>query len=148
MGARALPESVAGTWWRRRMGRELAGPPGLALLPALVPALQVTAAPSRQKAVYGAVRSAARDAGAAARAHASRFDHDGAVLFFSFTDRAGDAMLEGDELSRVRGAAERAAQSAGAVLLHSSNSSLDRYLDELRRALDPRGIMNPGALRL
>jgi alkyldihydroxyacetonephosphate synthase len=143
MGARALPESVAEIWWRRRMGRELAGQPGAALLPVL----QVTAAPSRQKAVYGAVRSAAREAGTSARAHASRFDHDGAVLFFSFTDRAGDAMLEGEELTRVRAAAERAARRAGAVLLDSSNPSLDPYLDELRRILDPRDIMNPGALR-
>jgi alkyldihydroxyacetonephosphate synthase len=144
MGARALPESVAAVWWRRRLGREPDGQPkSLALLPAL----QVTAAPSRQKAVYGAVRSAARDAGAAARAHASRFDHDGAVLFFSFTDRAGEAMLEGDELSRVRGVAERSAKHAGAVLLDSSNPSLDPYLTDLRRILDPGGIMNPDALR-
>lgn len=158
MGARPLPEDVAGLWWRRRTGREAqtsgqtsgqasGQTSGQASGQAPLPALQVTAAPSRQKAVYAAVRSAARQAGAAARAHVSRFDHDGAVLFFTFTDQAGETVLEGDELSRVRGAAERAAGDAGAVLLSSSNPSLDPYLAELRRILDPGGIMNPGALR-
>jgi FAD/FMN-containing dehydrogenase len=138
MGGRSLDVAVAETWWRRRSGRA-DGP-----LPPL-PSLQVTAAPPRQVPVYEAVFAAVRDAGARARVHASRFDYDGAVLFFSLTDDA-DQMLRGGELARIRGVAEAAAERAGAVLLGRLNPALDPYLLELRRALDPRGIMNPDAL--
>lgn len=142
MGGRALPESVAETWWRRRMGRDAVAQP--------LPAMQVTAAPGMQRAVYAAVCHAVTRLGegnARARAYASRFDHDGAVLFFTFTDAQGQVLRDGEELSWVRAMAESAAREAGAVLLASMNPGLDPYLDELRRMLDPRGIMNPGALR-
>jgi alkyldihydroxyacetonephosphate synthase len=139
LGGRALDEQVAQTWWRRRLGREPgAAPPR--------PSMQVTASPSKQKAVYHAVCTAARGQGVEARAHVSRFDVDGAVLFFTFTEPGGAAALPEAALEQVRHTAEDAAAAAGAVLLGTINASMTPYLAELRRALDPRGIMNPGAL--
>jgi FAD/FMN-containing dehydrogenase len=143
LGGRPLDEQVAQTWWRRRLGREPSPPPPR-------PSMQVTASPSKQKAVYHAVCAAARAHDADARAHVSRFDSDGAVLFFTLTEPAGEpgrgAPLAEPALARVRRAAEDAAEKAGALLLGTINASMAPYLAELRRALDPKGIMNPGAL--
>lgn len=144
LGGRPLDEQVAQTWWRRRQGREPgASPPR--------PVMQVTASPSKQKRVYHAVIEAVRAAGGDARGHVSRFDSDGAVLFFTLTEpTSGEpgsgAPLAGPGLEGVRRVAEAAAESAGALLLGSVNAGMAPYLTELRRMLDPRGIMNPGAL--
>jgi alkyldihydroxyacetonephosphate synthase len=143
LGGRPLDEQVAQTWWRRRLGREPGAPPPR-------PSMQVTASPSKQKAVYHAVCAAVRAQGADARAHVSRFDVDGAVLFFTLVEPRGEpgggAPLPEPALERLRRTAEDAAAAAGAVLLGTVNASMAPYLAELRRVLDPRGIMNPGAL--
>lgn len=136
MGGRALPESIAERWWARRTGKDTAAAP-----PA--PALQVTAAPGRQAAVYRAVQAACAAAGGRARAHASRFEADGAVLFFTFTDRAG-AVLEQAALAQARTAAETAAEAAGAILLGTENRELEVYARALKQRLDPSNILNPG----
>ncbi|MBV8757514.1 MAG: hypothetical protein JO257_09575, partial [Deltaproteobacteria bacterium] len=65
-----------------------------------------------------------------ARAHVSRFDPDGAVMFFTFD---GDVAL-----------AEKAAEGAGGWLLGARAVNLDAYLRALRDAIDPSRIMNPG----
>lgn len=143
MGGSAAAKELAEIWWRRRQGHENSGAPPM---PAL-PTLQVTAAPGKQKAVYRTVGEAAARSEVAVRAHASRFERDGAVFFFTILDRAGERVLDGDELESARSVLAEAAHRAGAILLDGGNPSVAPYFDELRRALDPNGIMNPGALR-
>jgi FAD/FMN-containing dehydrogenase len=73
------------------------------------------------------------------RAHISRFDADGAVIFFTL---GNGALVEPEVVT----AAEHAAEAAGGWLLGARPHRLDGYLRALRDALDPDGIMNPGAL--
>jgi alkyldihydroxyacetonephosphate synthase len=120
-GGELADDALAELWWRRMH----AGEP----TPAPAPALQIMATPSKLRAVYHAV---ARELGGRIRAHVSRFDPDGAVAFFSF---------EGD-----RAAAEKAALAAGGWQLGARATKLDPYLRAMREALDPDGMMNPGAL--
>jgi alkyldihydroxyacetonephosphate synthase len=129
-GGRAADARLAELWWKRIHQGEPTPGPG--------PALQVTATPSTLRDVYHEVAEAARRAGAAARAHISRFDADGAVVFFSFS---GEGSVEA-----VRAATETAAEEAGGWLLGARATKLDPYLDALRATLDPHGIMNPGGL--
>jgi len=136
MGGTQLDEKLAEVWWRRRTGQERGS-----TLP--VPMIQVTASPKRQPAVYRAVRVACAGLGVGLRAHASRFEADGAVLFFTLMDGAGQA-LAGEPLEAARAMTEAAASAAGAVLLGSENHDLDPYARDLRRGLDPKGILNPG----
>jgi alkyldihydroxyacetonephosphate synthase len=135
LGGRLVPESVAERWWARRTGKDTS-----TTVPA--PALQVTATPARQGAVYRAVHATGA-AGVRVRAHASRFEADGAVLFFTFTDAAGE-VLKADALVQARAAAETAAEAAGAILLGTENRELVEYARALKQRLDPRAILNPG----
>jgi alkyldihydroxyacetonephosphate synthase len=131
-GGRAGDARLAELWWKRIH----AGEP----TPTPAPALQVTATPATMRSVYHEVAAAAACAGARARAYISRFDADGAVVFFSFS---GDVSTSADA---VRAAAETAAEEAGGWLLGARVTKLDPYLQALRDALDPHGIMNPGGL--
>jgi hypothetical protein len=124
-GGQATSTELADLWWRRlHAGEPTPGP---------VPSLQVMATPSKLRAVYQAVLDHAAQTGAAARAHISRFDANGAVVFFT---------LDGIEVA----VAERVAQAAGGWLLGARAVKLDAYLGALRDALDPERIMNPGTL--
>jgi FAD/FMN-containing dehydrogenase len=134
LGGSALDDAVAERWWRRRTGQ--ARDPQLS-----APALQVTAPPGREGPIVRAVRAAASRLEARARVHVSRFEADGAVEFFTFTDQAGDVM--GDRIAAVRTAAGEAAEEAGAVLLGSSLEGLEPYERELKRLLDPHGVFDP-----
>lgn len=134
-GAKSLGTGPAETWWRRRMGHTVSGP-----LPP-TPMLEVTASPRRLGPVYRAILGAAESAKRQARAHISRFDADGACLFFT--------LLEGarlDARARTRSAVEKAARAAGGHLLHERDPELVPYLNALRQELDPHGILNPGIL--
>ena len=117
-GGSLTDSALADLWWRRlHAGEPTPGP---------APTLQVMATPSKLRPVYHAVLAAIPGA----RAHISRFDPDGAVMFFSF---------DGDVA-----AAEKAAESAGGWLLGARAVKLDAYLRALRDAIDPARIMNPG----
>lgn len=127
-GGRDADASLAEIWWKRRHSSEpWPGPP---------PSFQITATPSKLRGAYHAVRGAVAAAGTTSRAHISRFDASGAVLFFTF----------GENGDRIRDAAEAAARAGGGWLLGARARELDPYLVSLRAALDPQGIMNPGAL--
>jgi FAD/FMN-containing dehydrogenase len=136
-GGRPAPAELAEIWWKRRQSSEpWPGPP---------PTFQVTATPSRLSGAYHAVLGAVRATGADPRAHISRFDSDGAIVFVTFVDHAG-VPLTGSVANRVKDAAEAAARAAGGWLQGARPRELDPYLIRLRAALDPDGIMNPGAL--
>ena len=139
LGGHKLDEEIARIWWRRRTGQTSEPPVPM-------PSLQVCASPSREAAVYDAVLAVATTAGAAGRAHIARFDADGAVLFFTFTQPDGSP-LDDEPLGDLVDAAAAAAQQSGASLLGASDPALDPYFADLRAALDPHNILNPGALR-
>ena len=137
-GGSGVDARLAEAWWKLRGGDPTQVPP---------PSLQVTATPSAQRVVYQKVREAARAGGADVRAHISRFDSGGAVLFFTLvTSGPRPVPLQGPALDQLLAACENAALSAGGWLLGSRSRPLDPYLVALRNALDPKGIMNPGAL--
>lgn len=123
-GGAPLDVGLAELWWRRRAGTEPTPEPG--------PHLQVSASPGALVPTYRAIVGATPSA----RIHLSRFYRDGAVLFVTFPDdpTAGAA------------AASTAATGAGGWLLGARPTALDPYLIALRAELDPRGVMNPGAL--
>jgi FAD/FMN-containing dehydrogenase len=98
------------------------------------------ATPSKLRPVYAAVNAEAARLGASSRTHVSRFDPDGAVMFFTF-ERDGQPA---DDTTCA--ALERAAEAAGAWLLGARAVKLDAYLRVLRDTLDPQRIMNPGTL--
>ncbi|MEO8704165.1 MAG: FAD-binding oxidoreductase [Kofleriaceae bacterium] len=130
-GGTRTDDAPADLWWRRlHAGEPTPGP---------APSLQVMATPGKLRAVYHAVIAQARAAGAVTSAHISRFDADGAVLFFTIT--RGDVV--DPEILVV---CERAARTAGGWLLGARATKLDPYLNALRDALDPDRIMNPGTL--
>ncbi len=130
-GGSTSESELADLWWRRlHAGEPTPGP---------VPSLQVMATPGKLRAVYRAVVDKCTAAGTQARAHISRFDADGAVMFFTIT-RAGAP--DPDAIA----VAERAAEAAGAWLLGARATKLDAYLAAFRDALDPDRIMNPGML--
>jgi len=131
-GGSVTDTALADLWWRRLH----AGEP----TPVPVPSLQITATPSKMRGVYHAVVAEMASLGGTAHAYISRFDANGAVLFFS-VERDG---APADELAVA--AAERAAQAAGGWLLGARAIKLDSYLRSLREALDPGKIMNPGTL--
>jgi FAD/FMN-containing dehydrogenase len=126
-GGREGDLAFAELWWKRRHSAEP--------WPGPAPTFQVTATPSKLRGAYHAVTGAVAAAGATSRAHVSRFDTSGAVLFFTFPDQPA-----------LREAAESAARAAGGWLIGARSKELDPYLRSLRNALDPDGIMNPGAL--
>ncbi|MBL9016886.1 MAG: FAD-binding oxidoreductase [Myxococcales bacterium] len=126
-GGKVADQWLAEMWWRRiHAGEPTPGP---------APSLQVMATPAKLRGVYHAVVNDVRAKGGAARAHISRFDADGAVLFFTI-EGADDLVAS----------AEVAAAGAGGWLLGARATKLDAYLDALRAAIDPHRIMNPGTL--
>lgn len=129
-----LAEALAETWWARRTGAIRLEVP--------LPHLQVSATPKRQDRVYVAVTRAAAEVGLRVRAHASRFDLDGGVLFFTIVDgdnQTVDEMTAAEHHERL----EAAAAGAGAVLLGSWNPALAPYFERLRDRLDPDRVLNP-----
>jgi alkyldihydroxyacetonephosphate synthase len=150
-GGSVTDHALADLWWRRlHAGEPTPGP---------APTLQIMATPSKLRPVYKAVIAEATRLGVQARAHVSRFDPDGAVLFFTIeaarrpsAARSGpaepDLAIEPDAAvdDTAAAAIERIAERAGGWLLGARATKLDTYLRSLRDYLDPDRIMNPGTL--
>ena len=134
-GGRAFDTAVAEIWWRRLHAGEAT--------PAPSPTQQVLATPGKLRAVDHEVRTAATRAGGTARAHVSRFDANGAIVFVTLLRDGQPIGSSEDPLHR---AVRAAAEAAGGWLLGARASRLDPYLAALRAAVDPLGIMNPDAL--
>ena len=79
--------------------------------------------------------AAAAAGGQTARAHASRFDADGACLFVTLC--TGDRP---DPHGPARAAVERAAEDAGGHLVGARDPALEALNQSLRAELDPRGV--------
>ncbi len=126
-GGSLTDSALADVWWRRmHAGEPTPGP---------APTLQIMATPAKLRPVSHAVLAEAARLGGSARAHISRFDPDGAVMFFT---------VEGDD--SIAASCEKAAAAAGGWLLGARAVKLDAYLRALRDAIDPARIMNPGTL--
>jgi alkyldihydroxyacetonephosphate synthase len=139
-GGASADNSLAEIWWRRLHHGEST--------PAAPPTMQAMTTPSRLHATYQAVLTAVAAAGATARAHISRFDADGALIFFSVI-RDGAVITPEPTDSHQRALlelAKRAATDAGGWLLGARSQRMDPYLLALQQELDPLGIMNPGGL--
>ncbi len=128
--ATPLPVQLAETWWRRRTGHAVGGmaPPP--------PSLEFAATPSRLAPAHAAIVAAAATAGRRARAHISRFDDDGAVIFVTLLD--GE---RADPSGPARDPVVQAARAAGALLPGERDPSMQPYFDALKVALDPRGTL-------
>jgi alkyldihydroxyacetonephosphate synthase len=125
-GGTVTSTALAELWWRRTHGTEPT--------PGGTPNLQVMARPSKLRTVYRAAVELMAARGGRARAHISRFDADGAVVFVTL------------EPAEHRAEVERAVEVAGGWLLGARAVKLDAYLHSLRDALDPHQVMNPGVL--
>jgi alkyldihydroxyacetonephosphate synthase len=137
VGGTKAKNEIAAAWWARRTGQG-----DVADLPA--PNLQVSATPRLLSPVYNAIVASCHEQGLSFRAHASRFDRDGGVLFVTIFDAQGSMLgAKSSELGTVSAAAE----SAGAYLLGKPNASLQKFFDRLRNGLDPENLLNPGVLR-
>jgi alkyldihydroxyacetonephosphate synthase len=135
-GGTVTDPAFAELWWRRLHAGELTPGPS--------PTLEVMASPAKLRSVYFHVREQLAAMGVVARAHVSRFDADGAVLFFTFA-REGSP-LEGLHDETVGAVAASVAAQVGGWLPGARATKLDAYLRDLRLALDPHQIMNPGTL--
>jgi alkyldihydroxyacetonephosphate synthase len=129
-GGSVSDSALAERWWRRTHGGEPT--------PAPAPSLQVMATPSKLRAVYRAAIATLAARAGRARAHISRFDANGAIVFVTLEPAAGD--------DAAGAAVERAVEAAGGWLLGARAVKLDAYLHALRDALDPHQVMNPGVL--
>ena len=127
--ATPLGPGPAELWWRRRFGHAVPGP-----VPP-PPALEIAAGMLELAAVAEAATRAAAGAGRTARLHIARFDGDGACIFVTLLD--GD---KPDPLGPARAPVEEAARAAGGHLVGERDPAFDRYLEALRRELDPHGV--------
>ena len=163
-GARELPERLVGTWLEHRNDVSALGAVTRAGL--VVDTVEVAAPWSELPALYeeavGALSSV--EGCLAASAHESHAYPDGACLYFTFAGRGAAPDDDGwasayyaASWDAVMGAARR----HGASISHHHGIGLVRgpYLEDalgegfgvlrqLKEALDPRGILNPGKLGL
>ncbi len=132
----------------------------------VIDTMEVTAPWSKLDEVYEAVREAALSTphAVSASAHLSHSYLDGACLYFSLASRPprDTPLNEIDSIHRTLwDAAQRAALRSGANLSHHHGIGLNRSrymrealgsafnsLQDIKDALDPLGIMNPGKLGL
>ena len=160
-GGRASAHDLAGHWWEHRNDaahtyrRVLAGE--LLGEKAAVDTIEVAGTWLVVPDLYEAVRTALRGHALAVGCHCSHAYETGCALYFTFVVQADDRAAA---LTAAWASALDAALAAGGTMTHHhgvgqlKNAWLARelggfapYLDRVRAAFDPAGVMNPRALR-
>ena len=165
-GGRDADPSFVSHWWAHRNDavdayRSLMAGDGLLGPHALIDTIEVVATWSNLRAVYHSVKGALASRADIAGCHLSHVYPDGACLYFTAASACAsdDAAVERDRA--WWDAAMTATLEAGGSISHHHGigrtkarwlpQELDGWYDVLvavKRALDPNGIMNPGALGL
>lgn len=166
-GARPRGPEPARRWEERRFhaAYQLATvmrPDGVLGDNAIADTMEVAAPWSRLHAVYDAIREALGPLTLGVLAHASHVYADGACLYFTFAVTAESEAAARERYAAVWEAGMEACLAAGATITHHHGVGrlkarwLRRELGEtgwtvlsaIKTALDPSGILNPGALGL
>jgi alkyldihydroxyacetonephosphate synthase len=161
-GAEVLDPALGQRWWDRRY--DFYHPPHQPELPAIWGTLDVVATYARVEAVYDALHRAVRvpyaDTGLELRMHFSHWYLWGTMIYGRFVvpDGGDDALALHD---RIWEDGMTAALDAGAVINdhHGVGIKLGPYMrrqhgaaldamKQIKAALDPHGVMNPGKLGL
>jgi alkyldihydroxyacetonephosphate synthase len=161
-GGELLDPALGRRWWDRRY--DFYHPPHQPELPAIWGTLDVVATYSRIEAVYDALHTAVRqpyaDAGLELRMHFSHWYPWGTMIYGRFVvpDGGPDALALHD---RIWADGMKAALDAGGVMndhhgvglklgpymRHQHGGALDA-MRQIKTALDPNSIMNPGKMGL
>ena len=166
MGGTAGPEALVAHWWEHRndaveefrkvmAGEGLLGPHGI------VDTIEVAGTWSVLRDLYHSVKEALSEVAMVVGCHLSHVYPDGACLYFTM-----GSMCESDEQAeevddRWWKAAMRATLDAGGTISHHHGIGRARagwieeelgewfeVLRQIKKAIDPKGIMNPGVMGL
>lgn len=160
MGAEALDVALVEQWMGHR--NDVSALESLIRRGFVVDTMEIAAPWSKCAGIYAAATHALRslEHTMVASAHQSHAYSDGACLYFTF---AGNPPLDQREAYYIEAwnAGQNAVLEAGGALSHHHGVGLNRsrfmqaelgeglsVLDDLKRALDPNGVLNPGKLGL
>ena len=158
--ARRLDDALVGHWLERR--NDVSSLEALVSRGYVVDTMEIAARWRDLPSIYDTAVEALRavDGTVVASAHQSHAYTDGACLYFSFAGQPAPEDREG-YYRAAWDAATRAVLAAGGALSHHHGVGLNRarfvadalgegavVLADLKAALDPRGILNPGKLGL
>jgi alkyldihydroxyacetonephosphate synthase len=164
-GGTTLDASFGEHWWGRRNDlaatyRRIMGPERIFGPGAVTDTMEVAALWSRLPGVYSAVRDSLAARAEAVACHLSHVYRAGASLYFTFLVRGGDDHEAEAAYLAAWAAAVRSCVDAGGTMTHHHGVGrlkagfLSEELGEvgvevlrsIKEALDPRGILNPGAV--
>ncbi|HEX9823323.1 MAG TPA: FAD-binding oxidoreductase [Actinomycetota bacterium] len=164
-GTEPLPEAYGTHWWEHRLDavdlyRRVMGEERMLGEGVVVDTMEVAALWSRMPELYGLVGAALAEHAEAVGCHLSHPYRSGASLYFTFLVRAEDDRAVEEPYLQSWSAAARACHRAGGTVTHHHGVGLLKtafmkaelgrgglaLLRTVKRAVDPRGVMNPGKL--
>jgi len=165
LGARNLSNTYGQFWWDHRLDavqsfEDILGPTRALGDGAMLDTLEVAGLWSQLPRLYRDIRNALAPHTGKVGCHFSHVYSSGAALYYTFTLQAGDDEGLEDLYWQAWDAAIAACRNAGGTISHHHGMGRlkARYaerefghegmtvLRDIKRALDPDGIMNPGAL--